>query len=84
MDNKELLEVKEKPVKKENKRGLNFRDMTAFLSFILGGVATYELFKTNFFICDNWIQVIVIAIVSTIFLFRVIYSLCKQIVKNSK
>ena len=78
--NKDRLEVKEV---KENK-GISFRGTTELLSFILSGLITYNLFKAEFFICDNWIQIIIVAIFCTFSFYAFIFGLCKFIVKNSK
>ena len=80
MDNKEILEVKET---KENK-GISFRGTTELLSFILGGLITYNLFNLDFFICDNWAQIILVAVFCTLSISAMFFSFCKWLVKNSK
>ena len=75
-DNKDFLEVK------EPKKGTSYKDIAELLSFILGGFITYELFRSKFFICDNWLQVVLIAILCTVCLYNLIINICRAIAKD--
>lgn len=83
MDNKEILENVETKETKENK-GISFRGTTELLSFILGGLITYDLFKLDFFICDNWAQIILVAVFCTFSIYAMLFKFCKFLVKYSK
>ena len=78
--NKDRLKVKEV---KENK-GITYKGITELLSFVISCLITHDLFIAKFFICDNWIQIVIVSIFCVISFYALIFGLCNYLVKNSK